>query len=151
MTTHTFAATLSWSGSTGDGYDHYDRAHRVAPDGTADLAVSADRAFLGDPGLVNPEQLLLAAASSCQLLSFLAVAARARIDVVDYVDAATALMPEGERPVRITEIVLRPRITLRGPGEAKVERLVALAHKECYIANTVSAPIRVEPTVEVVE
>lgn len=149
MTTHTFATTLTWQGSTGEGYERYGRAHRVCPEGTTDLTVSADPAFRGDAALVNPEQLLLAAASSCQLLSFLAVAARARVDVVDYVDTATAVMPEGERPVRITEIVLRPRITVRGPGQAKVDRLVGLAHKECYIANTVSAPIRVEPTIEV--
>ena len=33
-----------------------------------------DVAFRGDASLPNPEQLLVAAASSCQMLSFLAVA-----------------------------------------------------------------------------
>lgn len=151
MTTHTYAATLTWSGSTGQGYDKYDRAHRMAPEGAPELTVSADPAFRGDPALLNPEQLLLAAASSCQLLSFLAIAARARLDVVDYVDRATAVMPEDQPPTRITEIVLRPHITLRGPGSAKIQRLVDLAHKECFIANSISAPIRIEPSVDVVD
>ena len=39
---------------------------------------------------------MLAAASSCQLLSFLAVAARARADVRSYVDHAEAVLAEEE-------------------------------------------------------
>jgi len=57
-------------------------------------------------------QLEVLAAASCQLLSFLAVAARARLDVVAYEDDAEGVMPEGDHPVRLTRIVLRPRIVL---------------------------------------
>src|SRR5215468_6496044 len=86
---HRYATTLRWSGSTGVGYDAYDRSHTVAVDAPApDLALSGDPAFGGRPDRLNPEQLLVLAASSCQALSFLALAARARIDVVAYEDAA---------------------------------------------------------------
>ncbi|MEY2437312.1 MAG: hypothetical protein QOF97_2148 [Acidimicrobiaceae bacterium] len=154
--THRYHARCSWSGSTGAGYDSYDRTHRVlAPPSEAALVLSSDPAFLGDPALLNPEQLLVAAASSCQLLSFLAVAARARIDVVAYEDEAEALMPEEDPPTRITSITLRPRITIRtAPGAAppsteKVERLVRLAHEECYIANSLRTEITVSPAIDV--
>ena len=40
----------------------------------------------GDPRQLNPEQLLVMAASSCQMLWFLHLAAKARIDVVEYED-----------------------------------------------------------------
>ena len=150
MTTHRYSLTASWSGSTGNGYDGYDRSHRVTPTGTAGFAVSADPAFLGDATTVNPEQLVLAAASSCQLLSFLAVAARSRVDIVDYVDEATANMPDGEPPVRITQITLRPRITVRGAEPTKVERLVRIAHDQCYVANSLSTSISIEPHIEVI-
>jgi organic hydroperoxide reductase OsmC/OhrA len=113
------------------------------------LAAAAD-GFRGDAALVNPEVLLLAAATSCQLLSFLAVAARARVDVVAYVDDATARMPEDDLPIRITEVVLRPKISVRGAPMAKVERLVRLAHEQCYIANSLSASFVIEPTIEVI-
>jgi organic hydroperoxide reductase OsmC/OhrA len=96
--------------------------------------------------LLNPEQLLLLAASSCQLLSFLAVAARARLDVVEYRDDAEAEMPEDDQPVRITRITLRPRITVRGEvTDARLTHLVEVAHRECYIANSVSSEIVIEP------
>ena len=44
----------------------------------------------GDPAVLNPEQLLLMAASSCQMLWFLHLAAKARMDVVAYEDEAEA-------------------------------------------------------------
>lgn len=150
---HQYRALCSWSGSTAAGYEAYDRKHRAsAPPAEPDLTLSADPAFRGDPAQLNPEQLVVLAAASCQLLSFLAVAARARIDVRDYRDEATAAMPEGERPVRLAEIVLRPRITLAtGPSEERVRHLVEVAHRECYIANSLATPVRVEPLIAFVE
>jgi organic hydroperoxide reductase OsmC/OhrA len=150
---HSFRAQCSWSGSTAGGYPTYDRAHRgSAPPADAELALSAHPAFLGDAGRLNPEQLVVLAAASCQLLSFLAVAARARLDVRDYRDEATALMREAPRPVRIAEIVLRPRISLVvGPSEERVRHLVDVAHRECFVANSLSTPVRVEPLVVFVE
>ncbi len=137
MTTHHYRAEAAWAGSTAVGYDAYSRAHSVrCPPAPSALSLSGDPAFLGDAELLNPEQLLLAAAVSCQLLSFLAVAARARIDVLGYEDAAEADMPEDDPPMRITTIRLRPRITVAtGTNPEKVQRLVSIAHQECFIAQ----------------
>jgi organic hydroperoxide reductase OsmC/OhrA len=88
------------------------------------------------------------AASSCQLLSFLAVAARARIDVIEYRDDAEGEMPEDDPPMRITRITLRPRITIRGDvDDARVWHLVEVAHRECFIANSLRTEVVVEPAV----
>ena len=149
--THTYRATLTWEGTTADGYDHYDRTHHVAvPPAATALTLSGDPAFRGDPEKPNPEQLLLAAASSCQLLSFLAYAARSRIEVLAYTDEAEALMPEDDLPVRITQITLRPRITV-GPGANvdRVYRLVDKAHGDCYVANSLNSEMRIEAEVVV--
>ena len=103
----------------------------------------------GDPSLLNPEQLLVMAASSCQLLWFLHLAAKARIDVVAYEDDASAVMPEDDQPMRITEITLRPRITVSGnAGEERIRKLVDTAHEHCYIANSLNSSMVIEPTVE---
>ncbi len=144
---HHYLVSCRWDGSTAGGYDAYDRTHTVhLPPAEGVLSVSADPAFLGDGRLANPESLLLAAAASCQLLSFLAVAARARIVVSGYRDDARAVM-EGDPP-RITEISLRPRITVEPPVTAeRVAHLVEVAHRECYVANSLTARITVEPEV----
>lgn len=147
--THTYRATVEWAGSTAVGYARFDRAHHVTCfPAMAELDVSSDPAFAGNPALLNPEQLLLAAASSCQLLSFLAVAARARIDVVEYRDQASAAMPADERPVRISTITLRPSIMIRGAegGDERLRHLVEVAHRECFIANSLRSEITIVPT-----
>ena len=114
---------------------------------TVSVTMSADPAFGGDPSLLNPEQLLILAAASCQLLSFLAVAARARIDVIGYEDHAEGVMPDDEHPMRVTRIDLRPRITVAGDvSEERVRHLVEVAHRECYIANSLSTEVVVTPT-----
>ncbi len=151
-TVHTYRTTLAWEGSTGDGYDVFDRTHTVsAPPAEATITMASDPAFRGDPSLLNPEQLLVLAASSCQLLSFLAVAARARIDVVSYRDSAEAVMPEDDPPTRITRIELRPVVTIRvstsaAPTDNRLRHLSEVAHRECYIANSVRTEIVVAPT-----
>jgi organic hydroperoxide reductase OsmC/OhrA len=149
VTAHTYTTTLSWQGTTGVGYEEYDRTHRVTlPPARGELVLSSDAAFRGDAGLANPELLLLAAASSCQLLSFLAVAARARIDVLEYRDEAEAVMPDAE-PTRITRIALRPRIVVRaGTTTNRLRRLVELAHRHCFIANSLTSEVVVEPVIE---
>jgi organic hydroperoxide reductase OsmC/OhrA len=89
------------------------------------------------------------AASSCQLLWFLHLAAKARIDVVAYDDEALALMPEDDPPVRITEITLRPRIAVSGDAsEERVRKLVETAHEHCFVANSLTSSMSIEPTVE---
>ena len=103
----------------------------------------------GDPAILNPEQLLLMAASSCQMLWFLHLAAKARIDVVAYDDDASALMPEDEEPLRITDVTLRPHITVHGgASEERVRKLVDTAHEHCFIANTLNCSMTVEPSVQ---
>ncbi|MSO79882.1 MAG: OsmC family peroxiredoxin [Acidimicrobiia bacterium] len=145
---HTYTVTCSWVGSTSDGYDTYDRTHTAtAPPAQTVLHLSSDPAFRGDPTLLNPEQLLVLAASSCQLLSFLAVAARARIDVVSYTDDADGVMPEDPKPIRITRINLRPQITVRGNAtDARLAHVCEVAHHECFIANSVTTEIVITPT-----
>jgi len=149
MTVHEYHCETTWEGSTAAGYRAYDRAHtvRVPPAATV-LELTSDPAFRGDASLLNPEQLLTAAASSCQLLSFLALAARAGLDVVSYTDHATAVMPMATE--RIETIVLTPGITVRGPAdEAAIVAMVHEAHERCFIARSLTAEVRVEARIEV--
>jgi organic hydroperoxide reductase OsmC/OhrA len=150
-TTHRYNARCHWRGDTGLGYKHYDRAHSAkAPPATQELTVTTGEA-LGDPSQLNPEQLVVIAASSCQLLWFLHIAATARVEVIEYEDEAEGEMPEDDPPVRITKIVLRPRIVVReGPSEERIMKLVHQAHENCYIANSLKTEVLVEPRIEFV-
>jgi organic hydroperoxide reductase OsmC/OhrA len=147
---HHYGARVAWSGSTTAGYDGYDRRHAgVSPAGFT-VPLSAAAAFRGDPACLNPEELLVLAAASCQLLAFLAVAARARLDIIDYRDAGTGEMPEAA----LTRITLRPQITVASPAdqpvhENRVLHLCEVAHRECYVANSLRTDVLVVPTVRI--
>jgi organic hydroperoxide reductase OsmC/OhrA len=155
MPAHHYDARLRWSGSTGLGWEGYDRAHSVtAPPAEQEIRLTTGEAQ-GDPRILNPEQLVVMAASSCQMLWFLHLAAKARIDVVEYEDDASGVMPEHDEPVRITEITLRPRIVIAGDAneervrEERVRKLVQTAHEHCFIANSLKSELRLEPRIEI--
>jgi organic hydroperoxide reductase OsmC/OhrA len=147
MSEHT--AHLSWSrGDHGFGYEEYARAHTVRMGGAGPIAMSAAQAFRGDPALANPEDLLVAALSSCHMLTFLAICARKKIVVDRYEDDATGwLERRGTEPMQVTRVVLRPKITFAGdPPEATVlASLHEQAHHGCFIASSVKTIVTVEP------
>ncbi|HYB33202.1 MAG TPA: OsmC family protein, partial [Steroidobacteraceae bacterium] len=98
---------------------------------------------------VDPEEALVAALSSCHMLFFLSFAAGGRWRVDAYTDDAVGLMGRNaagkEAMVRVT---LRPRVIFSGerlPSRTDIDALHHRAHEECYIANSVTTEVRVEP------
>ena len=75
----TFDARVRWSGSTGLGWDHYDRTHvAVGPPAEQEVRLTTGETK-GDPRILNAEPLVVMAASSCQMLCLLHLSAKARI------------------------------------------------------------------------
>jgi organic hydroperoxide reductase OsmC/OhrA len=61
---------------------------------------------------------------------------------------SSAMMPDGEQPMRLTRIDLRPTITVRGDvARGRIEHLVEVAHRECFIASSLSTEMVIEPTI----
>lgn len=145
---HGYRLSTRWvgAGEAGIADDAFPREFRVAIDGKAELVGSADPAFRGDSTKHNPEELLLAALSGCHMLSYLALAARARIRVLAYEDDATGKIDMKDGRIRFTEAVLRPTVTIAAEADAgKAETLHGAAAAICFIANSVNFPIRHEP------
>jgi organic hydroperoxide reductase OsmC/OhrA len=147
MSEHT--SHLEWSRSErGFAYDAYSREHTVAMGGAAPMQLSAAKAFLGDPKLANPEDLLVAALSSCHMLTFLAICARKGIVVDRYEDDATGWLerPAGA-PMHVTRVTLRPRVAFAeaAPDAATLAHLHEQAHHGCFIASSVKTTVMVEP------
>jgi len=117
------------------------RAHTVE---LADQALAASSApeFGGNPQKADPEEMFVASLSSCHMLWFLALARGERIRVTSYEDD-----PEGTMDgIKFTRVVLRPRAAFeRDPGDEQLRSLHRRAHERCFIANSVSCPVDVEP------
>lgn len=154
-TTHSYSTNVVWTGNRGTGtssYRAYDRGHEIRAAGKPPLFCSADPKFLGDRARYNPEELLVAALSSCHMLWYLHLAADNGIVVTDYRDDANGVMVEtAGGGGRFTEVTLRPIVTAREPVDrALAERLHERAHHLCYIASSVSFPVGCRPTLVVV-
>ena len=149
---HHYRAHLIWDGNRGDGtatYGGYGRQYRVVIDGKPELHGTADVAFRGEADKLNPEDLFIAAISSCHMLSYLALCAKHGIRVVAYEDEATGTMKEdGAGGGRFEEVVLQPSVTITDANDAdRAMQLHERAHALCFIANSCSVPIHHRATV----
>jgi organic hydroperoxide reductase OsmC/OhrA len=151
--THEYAVGLSWTGNTGEGtatYRSYRRTCEVSAAGKPPIAGSSDPHFRGDADRWNPEELLVAALSQCHLLAFLHEAAVNGVVVVGYSDSAGGTLATEGNGGRMTGVVLRPVVTVASAEMAgKCAELHERAHENCFIAGSVSFPVRHEPAVRV--
>lgn len=142
-------ATIAWKRTSADfTYDTYNRDHVWHIDGGIDVPASAAPEYRGTLERVDPERALIAALSSCHMLTFLALAARKRLVVDAYEDAASGVMTKNAKgKLFVSHCTLRPKITWGGPAPsaAEIEALHHKSHEECFIANSVLTEVTVEP------
>ena len=149
-----YAAEVVWAR---DGQDflsnRYSRRHLLRFDGGAEVAGSSSPHSvplpMSDASAVDPEEAFVASLASCHMLWFLAIAAKRRFIVDHYADAAVGVMARNAAGrMAMTRVTLRPHVAFSGERRPTAEELDALhhkAHEECYIANSVTSDVRVEP------
>jgi organic hydroperoxide reductase OsmC/OhrA len=152
---HEYKATVSWKRASGEVFtdSKFSRAHQWSFDGGIAVPASASpqvvRAPYSRTDAVDPEEALVAALSSCHMLTFLYLAAKQGYVVDTYADDAVGVMTKNERgKLFVSRVALRPRIGFSGskqPSAADLAELHHHAHEECYIANSVLTEVVVEP------
>ena len=148
---HDYTARIAWTGNRGEGtrtYRGYDRTWQIATPGKPVVQCSNDPLLGGDPGLPNPEDLLLASLSGCHMLWYLHLASAAGIVVTDYADDPLGVgksAPDGTG--RFIRAVLRPTITVAaGTDLAAADAIHARIHAHCFIARSVNFPVEYAAT-----
>lgn len=149
---HLYTVDVRWTGAGDTGttsYTAYGRDHEVEVEGRPVLLASADPAFRGDPARYSPEQLFVASLSQCHMLWFLHLASADGVVVVEYRDEAVGRMRvESAGAGQFTDVLLHPRVTVRGGEHVTDARIAALherAHEHCFVARSVNFPVRHEP------
>jgi organic hydroperoxide reductase OsmC/OhrA len=149
---HNYELTTVWTGNNGEGTKNvrtYDRSHTVSITGKPDLLLTTGNPSVGDQSKLNPEDLLVAAISSCHMLSYLYLCSMDGIIITSYTDKATGIMIEQVRGGgSFKEVELNPEVQVA--DKSMVTKAIELHHKAheiCYIANSVNFEVRCAPVV----
>src|SRR3954451_15579355 len=117
---HNYSLSIKWAGNTGQGtvnYRSYERSYSINAENKTVILGSSDSKFRGDRTKHNPEDLLVAALSSCHMLAYLHLCADTGVKVIDYVDNATGVMIEtADGGGHFMEVTLHPVVTVAEPG-----------------------------------
>jgi organic hydroperoxide reductase OsmC/OhrA len=151
-----YTASLVWQRGDQPFLDNrYSRVHTLHFDGGATLQGSSSpsvvRVPMSDPSAVDPEELFVAALSSCHMLWFLSIAVQGKFCVDRYDDEASGVMEKDATGKMVMSVVtLKPTVAFVGsalPTSAEIEAMHHAAHAECFIANSVKTEVRCEPII----
>jgi organic hydroperoxide reductase OsmC/OhrA len=144
-----YVTQLGWSLGEGElAFGKYSPNHRMTFSGGLSATMTSAPEYGGDPRYVNPEEALAAALSSCHMMTFIALAAKARWKLTSYRDRAVAVLGKtDDGRTRVSEIVLHP-VTGFEPGHEidadKLSQMHERAHRYCFVANALGCDMRVE-------
>jgi organic hydroperoxide reductase OsmC/OhrA len=157
MAAHQYQARIHWErGEAAFTDNRYSRGHHWYFDGGLEVPASSSPAVVRVPysveKAVDPEEALVAALSSCHMLWFLSLAAERGFRVDEYTDDAQGVMGRNANErLAMVRVTLRPRASFSGerlPAREELMQLHHRAHDECFIANSVTTEVRVEPLVD---
>jgi organic hydroperoxide reductase OsmC/OhrA len=150
MSTHT--ARLRWSQDEDDHFSlgRYTRVHEIAFDGGTTIQASGAPgnvpAQFSSESAVDPEEMFVASIASCHMLWFLDFARRAKVEIASYEDNAEGVMEKNAAGrIAITRVTLRPKVESEASAE-QLQQIHHQAHEACFIANSVTTEIRIEPS-----
>ena len=151
----TYSAQLRWQRGADEPFvdQRYSRRHTLHFDGGVVLPASSAPSSvplpMSDASAVDPEEMFVAALSSCHLLWFLSLAAKRGFVVERYSDDAEGtLARDAQGRLSMTVVTLRPQVQCSGADAPDAAALLALhqaAHAACFIANSVRTDVRCEP------
>jgi organic hydroperoxide reductase OsmC/OhrA len=149
-----YTATVKWTRKPSEVFtdNKYSRAHEWEFDGGVTVPASSSphvvKLPLSNAAAVDPEEAFVASLASCHMLFFLSFAAMKKFTIESYVDRAVGVLGRNDAGRQaMLRVVLHPDITFSGtpPSADELRALHDRAHHECYIANSVTTTVEVEP------
>ncbi len=102
----------------------------------------------GMPGIWSPEHLLVAAANSCLMTTFLAIAENSKLDFTSFSSNALGKVEIVEGKYMISEITLSPTIIIKNEADKeRAERILQKSEVACLISNSLKSKIIFKPEV----
>ena len=110
--------------------------------GKPNIVVGSPPEFKGQPDVWAPEELLVGSVNTCLMLTFLALAQAKGLVPLGYQSEAEGLLENIEGKYRITEVTVRPRVTLNGTAElGRAREIMGSVEAECFISNSIKSKV----------
>ena len=120
----------------------------VESPGLPELRTALPADYDGPCNAWSPGQLLMAAVEACFLFTFRAVAHASKFEFAGLEVSGEGIVDRQDGVTRFTEIVLRPRLTLKASTDrTRALRILEKSERACLIAVSLSAPVRLEPEI----
>jgi peroxiredoxin-like protein len=104
----------------------------------------------GIEGIWSPEHLYVASVSSCFMTSFTAVAEYSKLSFEELTVPATGVMSNESGKYVITEIILRPTLTISDESKKdKALRILQKAEEICLITRSIKTEVILEPNIAI--
>ena len=123
----------------------YSADHIITINNEISIPSSSAPEYGGNKNKLNPEQGLVAAMSSCHMMTFLALAAKMKWPVLNYSDKAIASIGKNSKgQMSVIKIELNPKVIFKNNYEVSHDEMVKMqdrSHRYCFIANTLSEEV----------
>jgi len=103
-------------------------------------------------GVWTPEHLFVAASNACYLSTFVNIARLSALEFSSFECRATGKLEKVDGGYQITEIFLRPRLTItHGKDRPRALRILEKAERNCLITRSIKTAVHLEPFIDISE
>ena len=130
-------------------WDEGRRGTLTSPDLSNEITVATPPEFpKGEPNIWSPEHLYVAAANSCLMTTFLAIAENSKLDFISFDSNAIGRLEKIDGNFMISEIELKPVIVLKNEADKeKALRIIEKSERACLISNSMKSKMILSPEV----
>ncbi|MFX1606046.1 MAG: OsmC family protein [Promethearchaeota archaeon] len=129
---HEYRGTVDWKQG---------RVGVLSIKGKPEVEVSTPPEFDGPEGIISPEDLFVAAATSCHMTTFVAFSKKMRFDFKSFSCEGHGTLERVGKGFQFTRILLKTKVEVENEDLIpKAERALELAEKYCLVSNSMKCP-----------
>ncbi|MFW9974165.1 MAG: OsmC family protein [Candidatus Thorarchaeota archaeon] len=117
------------------------RVGNLFVEGKPKVEVSAPPEFDGPEGIISPEDLFVAAATSCFMTTFVTFTEKMRIEFKSFSCEGHGTLERVDKGYQFTKLRLKTKVEVESEDiKPKAERALDLAGKYCLVSNSMKCP-----------
>ncbi|MBD3405410.1 MAG: OsmC family peroxiredoxin [Candidatus Lokiarchaeota archaeon] len=117
------------------------RVGNLVIEGKQTIEVASPPEFDGPEGIITPEDMFVAAATSCFMTTFVTFSKKMRFDYKSFTCDGYGTLEKVEKGFQFTKLVLKTKVSVESEDiKSKAERALELAGKYCLVSNSMKCP-----------